>query len=160
MGNHLKGRAGLRAAATFLALVTGGCGWTLGGCASPVRYVASPGDPPPADKAAAAYYFLAQQQDLFHREFIVYDDHASGGVHFIPSGWMGDLEKVGPEVAKGIVDDACTDRPKGGLTCIRFAYPADLACRGPRRWVGIFSQFPNDNWGDRPGYDLSRYCRA
>lgn len=102
----------------------------------------------------AAYAFLAQQMDQFHTCFYVYDDRDSGAVNFVPDGWMGDLEDVPPQVARGILDDACTENPYRGGTCIKLSYPKDL---GTQNWVGIYWQFPARNWGKKPGYDLSRY---
>jgi hypothetical protein len=106
----------------------------------------------------AAFHFLAQQQDLFHRDFVVYDDRDSGGVHFFPSGWMGDLVNYNTETEELIIDDNCSTRPFRGLTCTKITYPIDLAQRGVKGWAGVFWQFPDKNWGSWRGYDLSHYC--
>src|SRR5439155_1141489 len=43
--------------------------------------------------------YLAREHDRFHRTFIIYDDHASGGCHMFPSLWTGDLQPPQPEPA-------------------------------------------------------------
>jgi hypothetical protein len=47
------------------------------------------------------------------------------------------------------LDEACTDRPKAGKTCLRITYAA------PDQWAGIVWQDPPNDWGDLPGgHDL------
>lgn len=72
--------------------------------------------------------------------FIVYDDMAITS-HFIPSGWMGDIEAIS-------LDNDCTTRPHSGKTCIRIDWTGGFF----PRWSGIYWQYPEDNWGDMPGY--------
>ncbi len=101
----------------------------------------------------AAYAFLAQQMDQFHTCFFVYDDRDSGAVNFTSGGWMGDLADLPKEIAKTIVNDACTEKPYRGTTCIKITYPMGI---DSQYWVGIYWLWPDGNWGNRPGYDLSR----
>jgi hypothetical protein len=65
---------------------------------------------------------------------------------FAPSGWMGD-GKDGTRYVS--FNPAFRGRPRpgdsDGLTT-RISYTP-----GPQRWAGIYWQYPDSNWGDRPG---------
>lgn len=74
--------------------------------------------------------------------FVVYDE-AKPINHFIPSGWMGDTKSISFE-------SDCAANPHGGKTCIRITYRAG----GTQGWSGIYWQFPENNWGDLPGYRM------
>lgn len=106
---------------------------------------------------AAAYAFLAREQDRFHTGLIVYDDRDSGGAHFFPSGWMGDLTTVPEGQGKGIIDDASTENPRSGDTCVKISVSRELLKRGTQGWMGVYWQFPDGNWGRSAGLDLGRY---
>ena len=67
---------------------------------------------------------------------------------------MGDLEDPPDGIASKIINDACTENPYRGATCIKVTYPQGF---GTQRWVGIYWQFPDSNWGKQPAYDLSAY---
>jgi len=79
----------------------------------------------------------------------VYKDAFSPENRFIPSGWMGDLENW-PGDPQEVFDEACSDNPYSGDTCIRINYTPRIV-----GWSGIYWQFPERNWGKLPGYDLS-----
>ena len=86
----------------------------------------------------------------------VYSDAADTANCFIPSGWMGEFadssyfEEKDP---KDIFDEECTETPFSGRTCIRISYiPSNTT-----GWAGIYWQYPLDNWGNCPGYDLSEF---
>jgi hypothetical protein len=110
---------------------------------------------PAPNPQSAAFSFLAEQHDLFHQHFCIYDDRDSGGSHFFPSGWMGDLVHYSGQEA--IVDDAWRVNPGRGNTCTRIVYPEDLDNQG---WIAIFWQPPGKDTWNAQGYDLSRYCQA
>lgn len=81
------------------------------------------------------------------KEFSIYVDDASKENHFIPSGWMGDVGDLK-------YDQACSESPKKGKTCIKLSYSAKMTQSAG--WVGIFWQQPANNWGDKKGgYDLT-----
>jgi hypothetical protein len=70
--------------------------------------------------------------------FFVFDEKGGANNHYIASGWMGN--------AGGIkVDEACTNNPYAGKTCLRFEYTA------ADDWGGIAWQDPANDWGDLPG---------
>jgi hypothetical protein len=75
---------------------------------------------------------------------ILYEDSGTETeLPFAPSGWMGNTEALQ-------FDDACTDSPRAGQTCIRVTYDA------PVKWGGIAWQSPAEDWGDEPGgFDLT-----
>jgi len=79
----------------------------------------------------------------------VYTDAGSPENRFYPTGWMGDLAgwKGDPT---DVMDDACAESPYRGDTCIRLTYHP-----GKEGWGGIYWQFPMNNWGDYPGYEIS-----
>lgn len=81
---------------------------------------------------------------------IVYSDAGSHVNSFQPSGWMGDMERID-------LDRACEINPYSGRTCIRITYkPGRFFSQG---WSGIYWQYPLNNWGDYPGYELSKVSK-
>lgn len=66
---------------------------------------------------------------------------------FYPGGWMGDWEDI-------TLDDVSTDTPHSESTCIKITYSA--AQSQGDGWAGIYWQYPDENWGDKPeGQDLT-----
>ena len=89
---------------------------------------------------------LPLQYDSRHLFYIYTDAHAPQN-HFIPSGWMGDYGDLH-------VDEASTDDPADGKTCVKITYNAKGA-QGAG-WAGMYWQQPVNNWGNKfGGYDLS-----
>lgn len=77
---------------------------------------------------------------------VVYKDVDSKENSFQPSGWIGDSDCID-------LDKACEINPYSGRTCIRITYkPGGFFSQG---WSGIYWQYPLNNWGDYPGYELS-----
>ena|SRR3972149_11347231 len=63
--------------------------------------------------------------------------------YFFPSGWMGD----GKEGEKYIqLNDQWRENCHSAPTCIRITYRP-----GRTGWAGIYWQYPDSNWGDKPG---------
>jgi len=79
----------------------------------------------------------------------VYKDASSPENRFMSSGWMGDLENW-PGDPQEVFDEACSDNPHSGDTCIRINYTPGIVGLS-----GIYWQFPERNWGELLGYDLS-----
>jgi hypothetical protein len=69
---------------------------------------------------------------------------------YVPSGWMGD----GAETKHGdiplVTVDVSRDHPHSQPTCWKITYHP-----GTVGWAAIAWQYPEGNWGDRPGKDLS-----
>ncbi|MFH2055635.1 MAG: glycosyl hydrolase family 17 protein, partial [bacterium] len=85
----------------------------------------------------------------------VYTDACDPRNAFYPSGWMGALEDFGqgdslPADPTDVIDIYCQDNPHSGETCIRLTYDPPFG-----QWAGIYWQYPVNNWGYYPGYDLS-----
>lgn len=115
--------------------------------------------PPNLSPLESALFFIRNSQDYFHSSFIVYDDRDSGGLHFFPSGWMGDIAL--PEEkswTKSVIQDAHSENPGSGLTCIKVTYPSGQV-RGFRNsnLGGVYFQYPDKNWGKDKGHDLTPY---
>ena len=71
----------------------------------------------------------------------VYDDESH---RWYVSGYMGNTGALK-------VDEACAEKPHGGLRCLKVSYSA------ADNWAGVFWQDPANDWGDRPGgADLSQ----
>ena len=100
------------------------------------------------EEAREGFYRLPRERKV-PLPWFVYKDAWSPENHFIPSGWMGDLEDWHGDPEE-VFDDACTDAPYSGDSCVRITYSP-----GPKGWSGIYWQFPENNWGKCPGYDLS-----
>jgi hypothetical protein len=69
---------------------------------------------------------------------VLYDEAGRSPLPYSPSGWMGNQGALK-------LDEACTDRPHSGKTCLRLTYSA------PDQWAGIVWQDPPNDWGDLPG---------
>jgi hypothetical protein len=74
---------------------------------------------------------------------VIYSDKDDRAGSYIPSGWMGNMTSLE-------YDDASTEQPHGGVTCIRISYVSTGS------WAGLVWQDPANDWGDEPGgYDLT-----
>lgn len=79
--------------------------------------------------------------------FYVYDDFASQNIHYLPTGWMGD-------VADLKMDMVCTSIKYRGNYCIKMTY--NPTQNSMKQWVGVYWQNPANNWGDKKGgYNLT-----
>lgn len=92
------------------------------------------------------YDYLYSVMDQYHAHFYVYSEADSGGNHFTPSGWMGDLEDIE-------FDGACPSNPQSGYHCIKIKYSAKGSYGN--YWAGIYWLYPSKNWGEKKGYDLT-----
>jgi hypothetical protein len=63
---------------------------------------------------------------------------------FIPCGFMGDDQNVN-------LDASCTENPNSAPSCIKISYEV-----GSNHWAGIYWSTKDCNWGDEPGFDLSK----
>lgn len=79
------------------------------------------------------------------RTFPVYTEWPEGPGHFVPSGWMGDVENI--DISEC---DRCN--PHSGEMATRVSFSPD----GPLGWGSVYWQYPENNWGDLPqALDLS-----
>jgi hypothetical protein len=63
--------------------------------------------------------------------------------NYFPSGFMGDGEK-GTKYVR--VNEQWTSNCRTGPTCTQNTY-----LPGPKSWAGVYWQYPDGNWGDKPG---------
>jgi len=83
--------------------------------------------------------------------FYIYSDKQVSGNHFLPSGWMGDYRDIR-------FDDSSRENPHSGKTCIKITY--NMKNPPEAGWIGIYWQYPANNWGDKKGgYNLRGYHR-
>jgi hypothetical protein len=66
---------------------------------------------------------------------------------FVPSGWMGDAQVDPALLSYGNLVESVHGRTQ---VATRFSY-----ARGPKGWAGVYWQFPDSNWADKPGRDLT-----
>lgn len=71
---------------------------------------------------------------------------------FYPSGWMGDGEE-GTRYIK--LNTESSENPHTPPTSVKVIYQP-----GPKRWAGIYWQYPENNWGSKPGRNLQGYTRV
>lgn len=76
---------------------------------------------------------------------ILYSDYDSPQNSFFPTGWMGDLNDI-------VCNPNCSKSPHNGQTCTQISYSA----KGSLGWAGIYWQYPLNNWGEYPGYNISQ----
>src|ERR1700680_2294301 len=66
--------------------------------------------------------------------------------YFFPSGWMGNFEgEKGKKLLE--VNTVYKGKPRQGSSnglCIKLAYSGNT-------WTGVYWQYPDGNWGDKPG---------
>jgi hypothetical protein len=102
-----------------------------------------------ADSASidAAIEFLKAQMDRYHRSTIVYAEDGLGA--YYPSGKMGD------------VDDISVGLPRGGDHAGGTSLQIDYHPRhsGGLGWAGIHFLYPDGNWGQFPGRNLTGATR-
>ena len=91
-----------------------------------------------------AYQFLYKQMDKLHQAIIIYDEPNFS--HYYPSGFMGDSKALS-------IDTHWQLNPQSGLTSLRIHY--DPHRQNVKQWAGIYFQYPDCNWGDKKGRDLS-----
>jgi hypothetical protein len=100
---------------------------------------------PAVDAASidAAFEFLKAQMDRYHRSTIVYA--GDGFSAYYPSGRIGD------------VDDMHIVPHHEGGTSLRIDYRPRRS--GGLGWAGVYFQYPDDNWGQFPGRNLTGATR-
>ena len=79
----------------------------------------------------------------------IYVDDDLSDNRFYPTGWMGELEKWQGD-PKDILNLSCTESPFSEKYCIKITYKPHI-----NEWGGIYWQYPSNNWGESPGYNLS-----
>jgi hypothetical protein len=73
---------------------------------------------------------------------------------FLPSGWMGDAAKpIAADKHPLQVDLLNTVNPHSPPYCEQWTYKPKLGRAG---WAAVAWQFPEGNWGDKPGKDWSK----
>jgi hypothetical protein len=101
---------------------------------------------PPTDEASidAAFEFLKAQMDRYHQSTIVYS--ADGFGAYYPGGRVGDVDdiRVVPPGERG--DPA-------GPSSVQIDYRPQHS--GGLGWAGIYFLYPDANWGQRSGRNLS-----
>lgn len=125
-------------------------------CVATFAYIANAEEPSVLGQGTAVAY-LSRVMDQFHAFYDVYTDSHAAGNHFSARGRMsspGDEDAVPP------MDEASTDNPHTGITCIK----ATFMVKG-LNWGGWYfmngvmqrdERAPKENWGDYPnaGIDL------
>jgi hypothetical protein len=77
--------------------------------------------------------------------FPVYTEWPMGAGHYVPSGWMGDIENIDMYECERV-------DPHGGELSIRVSFSPT----GTLGWGGVYWQYPENNWGTLPGgHDLT-----
>lgn len=66
---------------------------------------------------------------------------------FVPSGWMGDFQGIE-------LDATYTGDFRSAPASIRVSWRS-----GPQGWAGIYWQYPENNWGEKPGHNLQGATR-
>ncbi len=92
-----------------------------------------------------AYSHLYEIMDKY-KDFDVYFDKNASINHYIPSGWMGDVGDI-------TFDDNWTSNVHFGESCVKITYSASGS--NGQNWAGIYWQYPEGNWGNYPGYNLT-----
>jgi len=83
------------------------------------------------------------------KKFYIYMDKESADNHYIPSGWMGDVNDLK-------INNQSTEAVASGTTSIAVTYTAKKSAG--QGWAGAYWQSAEGNWGaQNTGYDLSDF---
>jgi hypothetical protein len=91
----------------------------------------------------AAFDFIDAQMDMFHRSVIVY---SSGFSAYYPGGKIGDFADIS-------IDAEFKDNSRARRSPLRIDYRPNPA--SPLGWTGVYFLYPDGNWGQFPGRNLS-----
>lgn len=94
----------------------------------------------------AAYAFLYRQMDQFNMSIMVSGNSAYQA--YYPSGFMGDINDLTAQTVQ-------CDAPRTGQGCIRIDYNPNHQSDSNKHWAGLYFQYPDQNWGEYPGRNLS-----
>ena len=101
------------------------------------------------DTAPAATTAPAAPAQSTAKKFYIYRDKDAGENHFIPSGWMGDVNDLK-------INTQSSESPFSGTTAIQITYTAKKS--NNQGWAGVYWQSSQNNWGaTQTGYDLSEF---
>lgn len=126
------------------ALVLTATSFSQGRIASSTARAIKP--PQPLTSMEQAFGFLGEMLDRYHDRFYVYSDKGAGGNHWVPCGWMGDIEDLD-------FNAGWTAEPLTGTTCLRIQYTPTGS--HDANWAGIYWLSTENNWGDALGYRMT-----
>ncbi len=93
--------------------------------------------------------YVSGGSDQVEQTFYVYTEWLEETNHFIPSGWMGDIDCID-------MYGCDRDNPHSGEMALRVSF----ATTGTLGWAGVYWQDPENNWGKQEGgYDLTGASR-
>ena len=96
----------------------------------------------------AAFRFLDTQMDIDHRSMTIYS--GSSVPAYYPSGLIGDVQDIS-------IDGEYRPASHSGRSSLRIGYrPAPSGGQG---WAGVYLLYPDHNWGQLPGRNLSGATR-
>ena len=131
----------------------GACLAFLGGCGGPREEAEAPPPPRATDTAVADTAAADTTPAPAASNPTAPGEPAAGAedvdkMGFIPSGFMGDGENGKTFVN---VDPRSKDQAHRGSFCQKWTYKP-----GSKGWAAVAWQFPENNWGDKPGKNLSQ----
>jgi hypothetical protein len=92
----------------------------------------------------AAFNFLDAQMDMFHKSTVIYSEPGFGT--YYPGGKIGDVGDIS-------IDSEFTGDSHSGRASLRIDYRPALS--GSLGWAGVYFLYPDGNWGQFPGRNLS-----
>jgi hypothetical protein len=95
-----------------------------------------------------AFAFLDKQMDLYHGSTIVYSEPEFST--YYPSGKIGDVDNIS-------IDSGFKGAAHSGRTSLKVDYRP--AASGGRGWAGVYFLYPDGNWGQFAGRNLSGATR-
>lgn len=103
----------------------------------------SSSDRPRVDGASmnAAFEFLKAQMDRYHRSTMIYSEDGFGA--YYPGGRIGDVDDI----------RVVADGDRVGRASLKIDYRPRHS--GGMGWAGIYLLYPDGNWGQFPGRDLT-----
>jgi hypothetical protein len=96
----------------------------------------------------AAFDFIDAQMDVFHRSMIVYSP--SGFSAYYPGGKIGDIADI-------TIDSEFSGNSPAHRPALQIDYRPTL--ESPLGWAGVYFLYPDGNWGQFPGRNLSGATR-
>jgi len=75
---------------------------------------------------------------------------------FVPSGFMGDSPTDFNSITMSADTSACPSRAPGAVgACYSVAWTPTFGPQATSAWVGVYWQYPSNNWGALPGKPVS-----
>lgn len=112
-------------------------------------HCSAPGSTPPAGSGSSGGGSVIEDAGPVSVPFVVSD-------HFFPSGFMGDSPTDFNAIVMSSDSSKCPTRAPGVQgACYSIAWTPTFVQGAKSAWVGVYWQYPSNNWGGDPGQAIN-----